>query len=511
MATLYRAAGLQVYAKLGNSGRSVYCTSCRITSGLSVPSQCDLSVALGLGRGVDGNTTPVDLAELQKVFQPIEVILQVSEPGADGGVAPALAAGTYVLFKGYVVTCSIGHGTGSMSADLRCSSQLLKIGGSANAFSALVGTFGARQMNADPNSLRGTQSLSNKPTGGDIWPYFLKMVQAIFDASNIGQGAEAYLGDAYKPLKAVMEGSVALKSLEELTQSHLKYNGNFPEGVRVYALGALQSGVIDTGCLNILGGLAQTFLFDYIDLVDKMHLIPAWPFSGDPIEIAYGEYSNVMPVSQYTSTAAGTSMGSVPTAVGLRTAPQPSITISPDRANTSTVLVNGYYVYPGQEIPKEFAGVRFVPVPGYMNYPVEGTTVQKEFPTQYDKDGENSEPGGDPNKDRRKEALNAYAKFMTLQGLFLSNSVSLTTPLRDDIVPGACVKIVIDNQGDGEFHGQVSSILCAIDAGSQTANMTYDIRYVRNKQSQASIGSGSHHLFEDVASEIKGLSLWMRT
>jgi hypothetical protein len=134
---------------------------------------------------------------------------------------------------------------------------------------------------------------------------------------------------------------------------------------------------------------------------------------------------------------------------------------APDPAN-----VMGAFI-PGNRLSARMA---FAPAPGWLVRDVTSTTAASQL------NGRDARPDGSPYPDLGT----SVAQMIWMDERFKSNTMTFTSPLRLDIMPGSCIKVVQTLKTAGALYGYVDTVGVTISAGKNPEGRTsFGVSHVR--------------------------------
>jgi hypothetical protein len=488
-------------------------------------------------------------------FTPVKVYAEFGTPEIDeSSVGFANVAGKKLLFSGRALSTTYSReGNTVVGIEVRCTQRMLGIMSGTSLFSKFVSaTDKDLEMVLTP---WGESALFNEPKR-NVWAMFLETVDLLMGTSPQGEdgasesqitttaaavsGTKKYLtgvlsADDLKNLTAILgELQPTTNLLRELTgYITTKYPSSQAQMCLANIMLAIRNLLMTTrtngNLLNNIGLLGGELFFRTIFTADKGYVIPYQP-CWDRKSMKFLRGGTNFGTSSARGLLYGVPMESMQVAGTIVLAGVSSHWAPPGKDSQPAIISGGVYLLPNTDqefniadmelAPTWMASLVIFPNPQVTEAPSKEDTVPKAEATAPTDEAKNKALQDTRQKQVTSEFKSSFtkefARFRTLDKTFGGNQLQFSCALRDDIVPGMNLAVVVGSSKNDDdevvCYGHVAAVHCeiSVSGNSGMAVQTVSMTHVRNDVEQDIVDQDySYHFFwRDATEAINAIKLW---
>lgn len=469
-------------------------------------------------------------------FTPVKVYVEFGEPAiSETDIGYAHPSGKKLVFSGRVLSTSYAReGNSVVGIQVQCTHRMLGIMSGTSIFSKIV--------SASDSDLQQMLTAWNDPIKipepqANVWQMFLDQVKDLVD--NTTPSSKKFATDVLdeKSLESLNKILGELKpSADMLNEVQGLITAKYTQTDAMSALGTVAAMIkrllmgsrASGNFLASIGRFGQELFFRPMFTADKGYMLPYQPcWSSSKMKYLRGG-ANFGTANDTGVPYAGL-VESMQIAGTIVVAAMTTDWEADSKDPRSFLYSGGVYTIPNTDQEFNIADTEFAP--GWANrlslFP---SASDPSAPTKEEvkpaSDVVASTPatktqGDTKEKQKSLEFRNTFvtqfARFRTLDKVFGGNSLQFTCALRDDIVPGMNLAVVVGSSANEDdelcVYGYVQRVRCEIKVseGEGMAIQTVTMTHVRNEVEQADIVDKDyafHFFWEDAEDKINAIRLW---
>jgi len=484
-------------------------------------------------------------------FTPVKVYAEFGTPEIDeSSVGFANVAGKKLLFSGRALSTTYSReGNTVVGIEVRCTQRMLGIMSGTSLFSKFVSaTDKDLEMVLTP---WGESALGNEPKP-DVWAMFLETVDTLMGIAPAGAQPGATATPAVQSVtKNYLMGVLSSKDKENLAKIlgeavptvnllrelkgyiTTKYNGPDAQMCLSTILQAIRKLLMTTrtngNLLNNIGLLGGELFFRTIFTADKGYVIPYQP-CWDRKSMKFLRGGTSFGTSSARGLLYGVPIESMQIAGTIVLAGVSSHWSPTGKDSEPPIISGGIYLLPNTDQEFNIADMEFSPTwltplvifpnPQVTEAPSKEDTKPKAEATAPTDEAKNKALQDTRQKQVTSEFKSSFtkefARFRTLDKTFGGNQLQFSCALRDDIVPGMNLAVVVGSSKNDDdevvCYGHVAAVHCeiSVSGNSGMAVQTVSMTHVRNDVEQDIVDQDySYHFFwQDATEAINAIKLW---